>query len=243
MNTEENLLKIRPGDKLREVTEMMKVQGISLLILTDTHLGREGIKEVGTYLRQEGMDGWGIAAKKEPGEEDTSGARRKAGIYYIWNPAQVSVMDITEVYESRVARARVRALDSGREIEVYGVYMPVRRNEGGRAEAIWETVTEDVTSRGNRNFVIGGDFNAETEAWIKTNERTQMEEDVVFQGMIEDLNLITSITRDHTFERGKTQIDNILIPIELIHTLQTAHTATGVREKDHRLVAARLAWE
>eukprot|EP00965_Chrysotila_dentata_P218791 6190770-Pleurochrysis_carterae.AAC.1 len=70
-----------------------------------------------------------------------------------------------------------------------------------------------------------------------------MEEDVVFQGVIEDLNLITSITKDYTFERARTQIDNILVPIELPHTLQTAHTATGVREKDHRLVVARLAWE
>eukprot|EP00965_Chrysotila_dentata_P135424 4477582-Pleurochrysis_carterae.AAC.1 len=38
MKTEEELLKIRPGDKLREVTEMMKTQGISLMTLTDTHL-------------------------------------------------------------------------------------------------------------------------------------------------------------------------------------------------------------
>eukprot|EP00965_Chrysotila_dentata_P224308 6194106-Pleurochrysis_carterae.AAC.1 len=106
INTEEDLLKIRPGDKLREVVEMMKTQGISLLALTDTHLGREGIQEVGTYLRQEGMDGGGIAAKKESGEEDTPGVRKKAGIYYIWNPIHVSVQDITEVYESRVARAR-----------------------------------------------------------------------------------------------------------------------------------------
>eukprot|EP00965_Chrysotila_dentata_P058541 1942262-Pleurochrysis_carterae.AAC.1 len=222
---------------------MMKTQGISLMTLTDTHLGQEGMRDVGTYLRQEGMDGGGIVAKKDTGEEDITGTRRKAGVYYIWNPMQVSVQDITEVFESRVARARVRALDSGKELEVYGFYMPVRKNDGGRAEAIWETVMEDVTRRGTRNFVLCGDFNAETEAWIKKNGRSQMEEDVVFQGTIEDLNLVSCLTTDYTFERARTQIDNILIPIELLHTLQTAHTSTGVREKDHRLILASLAWE
>eukprot|EP00965_Chrysotila_dentata_P039758 1321179-Pleurochrysis_carterae.AAC.1 len=78
--------------------------------------------------------------------------------------------------------------------------MPVRNNDGGRAEAIWEKVMEDITDRGNKNFVVNGDFNAETEAWIKKHGRTQPEEDVVYQGVIEDLNLITSITKDHTFE-------------------------------------------
>eukprot|EP00965_Chrysotila_dentata_P259283 6213507-Pleurochrysis_carterae.AAC.2 len=219
INTEEDLLKIRPGDKLREVTKMMKTQGISLLTLTDTHLGREGIREVGTYLRRNGRRGYARCTEKS------------RHLLYM------------EPSAKSVARARVRALDSGREVELYGIYMPVRRNEGWRAEAIWEKVMEDVTGAGNRNFVISGDFNAETEAWIKRSGRTQMKEDVVFQGVIEDLSLVTSITRDYTFERAKTQIDNILIPIELIHTLQTAHTATGVREKDHRLVVARFAWE
>eukprot|EP00965_Chrysotila_dentata_P011994 393896-Pleurochrysis_carterae.AAC.1 len=46
MKTEEELLKIRPGDKLREVTEMMKTQGVSLMTLTDTHLSQEGMNEV-----------------------------------------------------------------------------------------------------------------------------------------------------------------------------------------------------
>eukprot|EP00965_Chrysotila_dentata_P234655 6200306-Pleurochrysis_carterae.AAC.1 len=45
---------------------------------------------------KEGMEGGGIIAKKETGEEDITGARRKAGVYYIWNPMQVSVQDITE---------------------------------------------------------------------------------------------------------------------------------------------------
>eukprot|EP00965_Chrysotila_dentata_P199329 6179311-Pleurochrysis_carterae.AAC.3 len=39
---QEDLLKIRPGDKLREVTEMMKTQGVHLMTLTDTHLSQEG---------------------------------------------------------------------------------------------------------------------------------------------------------------------------------------------------------
>eukprot|EP00965_Chrysotila_dentata_P033089 1102113-Pleurochrysis_carterae.AAC.1 len=243
IHTTEDLLKIRPGDKLREIIEMMKTQGISLMTLTDTHLGQEGITEVGIYLRQEGMGGGGIAARKEAGEEVTTGVRRKAGIYYIWNPSMVSVQDITEVHSGRAARARVKALDSGNELEVYGIYMPVRKNDGKCVEDIWENVMEEITCRGTRNFVICGDFNAETEAWIKRNGRTPMEEDEVYQGVLEDLNLITSITNEYTFERARTQIDNILIPIELLHNLQTAHTATGVREKDHRLVLARLAWE
>eukprot|EP00965_Chrysotila_dentata_P185905 6137636-Pleurochrysis_carterae.AAC.1 len=121
--------------------------------------------------------------------------------------------------------------------------MPVRKNDGGQVEVIWEKVMEDVAYRGSREFIMNGDFNAETDSWIKKNGRKQMEEDVMFQGILEDLNLITCITEDYTFERARTQIDNILVPIELLHTLQTAYTTTGVREKDHKLVVASLAWE
>eukprot|EP00965_Chrysotila_dentata_P114212 3775440-Pleurochrysis_carterae.AAC.1 len=215
---------------------MMKAQGISLMTLTtDTHLGQEGTKKVSKYLQQEGMMGGGIAAKREIGEARGNTQRTKESGHILY-------MGPNAVYEGRVARATVNALDSGKELEVYGIYMPVRNNDGGRAEAIWERVMEDITDRGNKNFVINGDFNAETEAWIKNNGRTQLEEDVIYQGAIDDLNLIASIAEDYTFERARTQVDNILIPIELLHTLQTAHTATGVREKDHRTVVARLAW-
>eukprot|EP00965_Chrysotila_dentata_P041750 1384779-Pleurochrysis_carterae.AAC.1 len=72
----------------------------------------------------------------------------------------------------------------------------------------------DVTENGNRNFIINGDFNAESEAWIQKNGKTQKEEDIIYQGILEDMNLIASITEDHTFERGQTQIDNILVPVE-----------------------------
>eukprot|EP00965_Chrysotila_dentata_P202510 6181167-Pleurochrysis_carterae.AAC.2 len=85
--------------------------------------------------------------------------------------------------------------------------------------------------------------NAETGAWIGKTEKIQMEEDAVYQGVIEDLNLVASITEDYTFKQAQTQIDNILVPNELLHTLQTAFTATRVREKDHKMIVARLAWE
>eukprot|EP00965_Chrysotila_dentata_P093986 3106180-Pleurochrysis_carterae.AAC.1 len=49
------------------------------------------------------------------------------------------------------------------------------------------------------------------------------------------------MTEEFTFERGQTQIDNILVPVELLHTLKEAHTSTGVREKDHRMFMASLA--
>eukprot|EP00965_Chrysotila_dentata_P043515 1446572-Pleurochrysis_carterae.AAC.1 len=45
MKTEEEILKIRLGEKLREVTKMMKTQGVSLMTLTDTHLNQEGMNE------------------------------------------------------------------------------------------------------------------------------------------------------------------------------------------------------
>eukprot|EP00965_Chrysotila_dentata_P173940 5741850-Pleurochrysis_carterae.AAC.1 len=45
IQTEETLLKIRPRDKLREVVEMMKTQGVHLMTLTDTHLSRDGMGE------------------------------------------------------------------------------------------------------------------------------------------------------------------------------------------------------
>eukprot|EP00965_Chrysotila_dentata_P103497 3416320-Pleurochrysis_carterae.AAC.1 len=70
-----------------------------------------------------------------------------------------------------------------------------------------------------------------------------MEEDLVYPGVIEDMNLIASITEDYTFERAQTQIDNILVQIELLRTLQTVYMTTGVRGKDHELVVAEFAWE
>eukprot|EP00965_Chrysotila_dentata_P113170 3739531-Pleurochrysis_carterae.AAC.1 len=94
---------------------------------------------------------------------------------------------------------------------------------------------QDITVRGNRNFIVNGDFNAETETWINRTGKTQKEEDVIYQGVIEDLNLAASIPEDYTFERAQTQIDNILLPIELIHNLKEAHVTTRVREKDHKL--------
>eukprot|EP00965_Chrysotila_dentata_P256409 6212529-Pleurochrysis_carterae.AAC.1 len=121
--------------------------------------------------------------------------------------------------------------------------MPVRNNKAERTEEIWETIVQDITNRGTRNFIINGDFNAETEAWITKNGRTQKEEDVVYQGVIEDLNLVASVTEDYTFERAQTQIDNILVPVELIHNLEAAYATTGVREKDHKMVMAIFAWE
>eukprot|EP00965_Chrysotila_dentata_P206732 6183709-Pleurochrysis_carterae.AAC.5 len=122
--------------------------------------------------------------------------------------------------------------------------MPVRNNNGEQIEEIWEKVMRDITGRGTRNFVINGDFNAETEAWIQETGKTQKEEDVIYQGVLEDMNLIACITEDHTFERGQTQIDIILVPVELMvmHTLKEAHTSTGVREKDHKMVMASMAW-
>eukprot|EP00965_Chrysotila_dentata_P114799 3794293-Pleurochrysis_carterae.AAC.1 len=211
INTEEELLKIRPGDKLREVTEMMKTQGISLMTLTDTHLNQENMTEVGQYLQQEGLEGGGIEARRERQSEGMEySARRRAGIYYVWDPTKLTVHGIEEVYISRVARARIQVLDSGEEIAVYGVYMPVRDNKAEKTKEIWEALTQDITERGTRNFIVNGDFNAETEAWVSRSGKTQKEEDVIYQGVLEDLNLVASITEDYTFERAQTQIDNIL---------------------------------
>eukprot|EP00965_Chrysotila_dentata_P061473 2035901-Pleurochrysis_carterae.AAC.2 len=244
LKTEEELLKINPGEKLREVVEMIKAQGISPMTLTDTHLSREGMDDVSKYLQQEGLSGGGIAAKKERQHEGTEySARKRAGIYYVWDPTKISVADIEEIYDSRVARASIHVLDSGKEMEIYGVYMPVRENKADKTEEIWEVLTQKITERGTRYFIVNGDFNAETEAWIHKTGRTQKEEDVIYQGILEDINLIASVTEDFTFERAQTQIDNILIPIELVHNLKEAHVTTGVREKDHKLVVATLAWE
>eukprot|EP00965_Chrysotila_dentata_P015759 521545-Pleurochrysis_carterae.AAC.1 len=197
IKTKEELLKIRPGDKLREVTEMMKTQGVSLMTLTDTHLNQEGMREVRKYLQQEGLEGGGITAKKEMHSEGMEySTRRRAGIYYIWDPMKISVAGIEEVYASRVARASIHVMDLGKDLEVYGVYMPVRDNKAEKTEEIWQTVMRDVTGSGHRNFIITGDFNAETEAWINKTGRTQKEEDVIYQGVIEDLNLIASVTED-----------------------------------------------
>eukprot|EP00965_Chrysotila_dentata_P237084 6201679-Pleurochrysis_carterae.AAC.1 len=179
MKTEEELLKIRLGDKLREVIEMMKTQGISLITLTDTHLSQEGMGEISKFLQQEGLGGGGIAAKREMMKGREYSARRRAGIYFIWDPTKLAVEGIEEVHASRVARVRKHVLDSGKELEIYEVYMPVRNNKAERAGEIWETIMQDITDRGTRQFIINVDFTAETEAWISKNGRSQKEEDVV----------------------------------------------------------------
>eukprot|EP00965_Chrysotila_dentata_P213543 6187681-Pleurochrysis_carterae.AAC.1 len=56
-------------------------------------------------------------------------ARRRAGIHYVWDPTKISADGIEEVFAGRVARVNIQVLDSGMEIEVYGVYMPVRGNK------------------------------------------------------------------------------------------------------------------
>eukprot|EP00965_Chrysotila_dentata_P231073 6198141-Pleurochrysis_carterae.AAC.1 len=119
-------------------------------------------------------------------------ARRRAGTFYVWDPTKTSVDGIEEVYASRVARVSIHVLDSGKELKVYGVYMLVRDNKAERTEEIWEALMQDITERGTRNFIINGDFNAETETWISGTGRTQKEEDVIYQGVIEDLNLVAS---------------------------------------------------
>eukprot|EP00965_Chrysotila_dentata_P094346 3118977-Pleurochrysis_carterae.AAC.1 len=151
MKTEEELLKIRPGDKIRDVTEMMKTQGVSLMTLTDTHLSQEGMGEISKFLQQEGLGGGGIAAKREMTEGMEYSARRRAGIYFVWDPTKLAVEGIEEVYASRVARASIQVLDSGKELEIYGVYMPVKNNKAERMEEIWETIMQDITNRGTRN--------------------------------------------------------------------------------------------
>eukprot|EP00965_Chrysotila_dentata_P179145 5916284-Pleurochrysis_carterae.AAC.1 len=80
-------------------------------------------------------------------------ARRRAGIYYVWDPTKLTVHGIEEVYTSRVARGCIHDQDSGKEIEVYGVYMPVRDNKPEMTAEIWEALTQDITERGTRNFI------------------------------------------------------------------------------------------
>eukprot|EP00965_Chrysotila_dentata_P096145 3176441-Pleurochrysis_carterae.AAC.1 len=170
MKPEEELLKIRPGDKLREVTEMMKTQWVHLMTLTDTHLSQQGMAEVSTYLQQEGLGGGASwpRGKRETERIPAHGERRESTV-------------CGTLREYRVARATIQDLESGKELEVYGVYMPVRNNNGERIEEIWDKVMKDVTERGTRDFLINEDFNAETEAWINKTGRTQKEEDVIYQ--------------------------------------------------------------
>eukprot|EP00965_Chrysotila_dentata_P250258 6209347-Pleurochrysis_carterae.AAC.1 len=94
------------------------------MTLTDTHLSQEGMGDISKFLQQEGLGGGGIAAKREMMEGSEYSARRRAGIYFVWDPTKLAVEGIEEVYASRVARVSIQVLDSGKELEIYGVYMP-----------------------------------------------------------------------------------------------------------------------
>eukprot|EP00965_Chrysotila_dentata_P095815 3167230-Pleurochrysis_carterae.AAC.2 len=111
-----------------------------------------------------------------PGTELQMVAKSPAGLHI----PRIDVC-LIQVSSHQVARASIHVLDSGKEIEVYGVYMPVRDNKAEKTEEIWEALMQDITERGTRNFIVNGDFNAETEAWINRTGKIQKEEDVIFQ--------------------------------------------------------------
>eukprot|EP00965_Chrysotila_dentata_P214801 6188389-Pleurochrysis_carterae.AAC.4 len=62
---------------------------------------------------------------------------------------------------------------------------------------------EDVTYRGNGNFIINGGFKAETEAWIEKTSREQKKEDIIYQEVVEDLDLTASIVDRLLTKLGK----------------------------------------
>eukprot|EP00965_Chrysotila_dentata_P118939 3932785-Pleurochrysis_carterae.AAC.11 len=77
------------------------------------------------------------ARTRSPRPYNSAAMLHEAGIYYIWDPMKIQVSNIEEIYPSRVARAAIHHLDSGNKLTVYGVYMPVRNNNGERIEEIW----------------------------------------------------------------------------------------------------------
>ena len=86
--------------------------------------------------------------------------------------------------------------------------------------------------------MIGGDFNAETEAFLRgrgKKERTLS--DRMFNSMLTEAGRdLRAMANDATYRAG-TQIDNWIVTPGLANVMGRVHTMPGVCGKDHEIVA------
>ena len=131
-----------------------------------------------------------------------------------------------EVERGRVVRVEMEDVASGLEWTQIGVYMPVRGQakvtiaaSGGTqdaetkdpAQGAWESSSDEL-DKFHGEYMIGGDFNAETEAFLRgrgKKERTLS--DRMFNSMLAEAGRdLRAMANDATYRAG-TQIDNWIV--------------------------------
>ena len=157
-----------------------------------------------------------------------------------------------EVVRGRVVRVEMEDVASGLEWTQIGVYMPVRGRakitvaaSGGTddtetkdpAQDAWESLRDEL-DKIEGEYMIGGDFNAETEAFLRSRgkkERTLS--DKMFNSMLTEVGRdLRAMANDATYRAG-TQIDNWIVTPALANVMGRVHTMPGVCGKDHEIVA------
>ena len=157
-----------------------------------------------------------------------------------------------EVERGRIVRVEMEDVASGLEWTQIGVYMPVRgqakvtiaASEGTQdpqtkdpAQDAWESLSDEL-DKIHGEYMIGGDFNAETEAFLRgrgKKERTLS--DRMFNSMLTEAGRdLRAMANDATYRAG-TQIDNWIVTPGLANVMGRVHTMPGVCGKDHEIVA------
>ena len=105
------------------------------------------------------------------------------------------------------------------------------------AQDAWESLSDEL-DKVHGEYMIGGDFNAETEAFLRgrgKKERTLS--DRMFNRMLTEVGRdLRAMANDATYRTG-TQIDNWIVTPALANVMGRVHTMPGVCGKDHEIVA------
>ena len=212
------------------------------------------MREVIEYLETKEIEACGTPAYKDP-----AARALKAGVLIVWDPDHLRAkrdekgeVAMEEVERGRVVRVEMEDVASGLEWTQIGVYMPVRgqakvtiaASEGTQdpqtkdpAQDAWESLSDEL-DKIHGEYMIGGDFNAETEAFLRgrgKKERTLS--DRMFNSMLTEAGRdLRAMANDATYRAG-TQIDNWIVTPGLANVMGRVHTMPGVCGKDHEVVA------
>ena len=171
----------------------------------------------------------------------------------MWDPEHLQAkrdgkgeVAMEEVVRGRVVKVEMEDAASGLEWTQIGVYMPVRGQAkitvaagGGTdgtetkdpAQDAWESLSDEL-DKIHGEYMIGGDFNAETEAFLRSRgkkERTLS--DKMFNSMLTEVGRdLRAMANDATYRAG-TQIDNWIVTPELANVMGRTHHARRMRER------------
>ena len=151
----------------------------------------------------------------------------------MWDPEHLQAkrngkgeVAMEEVVRGRVVKVEMEDAASGLEWTQIGVYMPVRGRakitvaaRGGTddtetkdpAQDAWESLRDEL-DKIDGEYMIGGDFNAETEAFLRSRGKKELTlSDKMFNSMLTEVGRdLRAMANDATYRAG-TQIDNWIV--------------------------------